>query len=713
MFDGLERRSTIDTLSSVRQSREKDSIYLFRRRRRPSSIDDPGVDETLPQDAGSVEAVATATGETVLTENMDTSWTEEMPTDFSPSRSDRGLSSSSVSDLLPPHAEVIEGVRVFLYNYFQLGFLPRAFFLEQVEKDVSSVPVFLLLSILTLSARFTPSLIKRFGGGRKASSELRRRAMSLLGDEMVAASVERMQALFLLGVSEFGEGNGGRSWLLTGMAIRMAATMRLNREATYDLPAGASPEDAIRSEMTRRSFWLIYCHDQQVAGRSPSTTFPLSSIDVLLPCEEEDFIFGQTPTTGRSALPGSLADRSSLDYATEPHRSLFATMIIGQWLWARTAEHASGMLNPRRVRPWNETESFWKLNRELELWELNLPARQTFSPFTGFLSIPMLLRLSHIVLRRAYLPWMANAVDESSTKIIDSEAPPNFWQGMALHMVQNCINLHQVIQTGLATRSMKGGFPAVFIFGVYMCGDIAYYLNRWPKLCPKHAHHAPTMLQSALEVLEQLEEAWPLASRWRSMLAQLVQSTNLDISFGNAARASRNADKETGIYREPSSSPASSTLRPGSLPATSPAVVSQHVNAPVVNPNLNVQRDSQSAVPIAGNDLQTPGLLNSENGSTPLQFDLSSFDTLNADIFAEANGASQIAGSMPYGGIDAFGADLTAFLRGEAIDWSNPGSQMGDPAYTGEQQQEGQIGMGMSSAAFDLADLFESNTSSY
>ncbi|WWD10154.1 hypothetical protein V865_008288 [Kwoniella europaea PYCC6329] len=631
----------------------------FRRRRRPSSTNDSGADDIeqevtrSPQRTVAQRRVANPVG------RMADILSQEVPRDSSPCQSVHGLSPNSISDLLPPHDEVIEGVRVFLYNYFQLGFLPRAFFLEQVERDMSSVPLFLLLSILTLSARFTPSLIKRFGGGKEASIEMRRRAMGLLGDEIMAASVERMQALFLLGVSEFGEGNGGRSWLLTGMAIRMAATMRLHREATYNLPPGASPEDAIRSEMTRRSFWLIYCHDQQIAGRSPSTTFPLSTIDVLLPCEEEDFIFGQTPTAGRAALPGSAADQSALDYATESHRSLFATMIIGQWLWARAAEHASSMVNPRNVRPWDENENFWKLNRELELWELNLPPRQTFSPFT--------------------------------VRVLKGQ------------------HLDLTIQTGLATRSMRGGFPAVFIFAVYMCGDIAYYLNRWPKLCPKHAHHAPAILQSALELLEQLEEAWPLATRWRSTLAQLVQTSNLDISFGNAARASRYADEETGIYREPNSSPASSTHRPGSLPAISPAFDPQHINIAATNSDAIAQVSRlQPPVPNSVTVESVSALISLQNAEPSIQYDLSSVNNLSTDIFHGQDGTE----SLPFVGYDAFGADLTAFLRGEPMDWSNPGSQIGDSSFGGDQQQS-QIETNINATAFDLAELFEQNTSGF
>jgi hypothetical protein len=46
--------------------------------------------------------------------------------------------------------------------------------------------------------------------------------------------------------------------MLQGTAIRMAAIMGLHRELSYTLEVGASPEEHIRSEMARRTFWLVY-----------------------------------------------------------------------------------------------------------------------------------------------------------------------------------------------------------------------------------------------------------------------------------------------------------------------------------------------------------------------------------------------------------------------------------------------------------------------
>ena len=95
----------------------------------------------------------------------------------------------------------------------QLGFLSRSFFLDQVSSRDPTISDFLLLAILALAARFTAPLIKRFGGPKQASVEMHRRALSIIGEEMMEPTLERMQALFLLGVNDFGEGNGGRSWV--------------------------------------------------------------------------------------------------------------------------------------------------------------------------------------------------------------------------------------------------------------------------------------------------------------------------------------------------------------------------------------------------------------------------------------------------------------------------------------------------------------------
>jgi len=105
----------------------------------------------------------------------------------------------------------VEGCRVFGISCFQLGFVPKALFLESLENDRQSLNVFLLLSMLSVSARFTPCLIDRYGGHDKAGEHFLGCAAKMVEEEMFEPTLERAQAFFLLGIAEWGKGNRNRS----------------------------------------------------------------------------------------------------------------------------------------------------------------------------------------------------------------------------------------------------------------------------------------------------------------------------------------------------------------------------------------------------------------------------------------------------------------------------------------------------------------------
>lgn len=92
-----------------------------------------------------------------------------------------------------------------------LGFLPKAIFLERLAVDRKSISVFFLLSILSVSARFTKCLIERYGDASKATDYFIMKASDLLPSEIYNPSLERTQALLLLGISEWTQGNRTRS----------------------------------------------------------------------------------------------------------------------------------------------------------------------------------------------------------------------------------------------------------------------------------------------------------------------------------------------------------------------------------------------------------------------------------------------------------------------------------------------------------------------
>lgn len=115
---------------------------------------------------------------------------------------------------LPPLEELVDGVSRFTRYYFQLGFLPKEQYLERLRTDYRSVNVFLLVSILSISARLSPPLSNRFGNGIAAAKYFTQRAArTSLHQIYETPSLERCQAFYLLSIAQQGSGDSNKSYV--------------------------------------------------------------------------------------------------------------------------------------------------------------------------------------------------------------------------------------------------------------------------------------------------------------------------------------------------------------------------------------------------------------------------------------------------------------------------------------------------------------------
>ena len=117
-------------------------------------------------------------------------------------------------DDLPPLGDLIDGVNRFTRYYFQLGFIPKQQYPERLRKDHRSVNLFLLLSVLSISARLSPSLKIRYGTGVKAAEFFMERASSIaIGEVYQEPTLERCQAFYLLSIAQQGSGLRNKSYV--------------------------------------------------------------------------------------------------------------------------------------------------------------------------------------------------------------------------------------------------------------------------------------------------------------------------------------------------------------------------------------------------------------------------------------------------------------------------------------------------------------------
>jgi hypothetical protein len=117
-------------------------------------------------------------------------------------------------DLLPPLPDIIEAVHLFTRNYFQLGFIPKDLFRDQLATNHRSVSVFLLLGILSISARFSSSLAARYDGEIKAAAFFMDRANAIALQELYQEpTLERCQGFYLLSLAQQGSGMRNMSYV--------------------------------------------------------------------------------------------------------------------------------------------------------------------------------------------------------------------------------------------------------------------------------------------------------------------------------------------------------------------------------------------------------------------------------------------------------------------------------------------------------------------
>lgn len=444
----------------------------------------------------------------------------------------------------PPHEEIVAGCRVFVTSYFQLGFLPKAIFLESIARNVNSVSPFLLSSILSIAARFTPGLVRRYGSAARATDNFLQIARALAPAEMYRPSLDRAQGFFLLAIAEWGNGDKERSSMDMGVAVRMSSILRLHREETYALPPGAPAEHVIRAESARRTFWMIHSQENLQAGYSSPAPFPLDDLTARLPCDEHDFAFGIHPAP-RSVLPGTLPAEQAPDAARSRHRCLFATLVQSHHLWGQVARRACRSdLKTNGARPWEPGSEYQTLTQELRTFEDEMPERHRWSLWNlrgwkaeqmhlSYLAVVMVLRVSNIVERRIYLDEILSSInhplDDGATVSPKTTrggggaaAPDHFWRTMADELFGNVYELHEQIDAFYAMRTRDEGFPAILVFCVYICGSLASYLWRYPQLCPRVARKAEEMSLRSVQVLGSLHRAWPTSTRWNQGLQQIA-----------------------------------------------------------------------------------------------------------------------------------------------------------------------------------------------
>ncbi|KIK68365.1 hypothetical protein GYMLUDRAFT_35765 [Collybiopsis luxurians FD-317 M1] len=547
---------------------------------------------------------------------------QPVPATVGSSVSGQPISPTTHEELLPPQDELVDACEWFFSTYFQLGFLHKPTFMHTLITAPQSISTFLLLSMLSISARFSPRLIERYGTGANAADVFARQAQKLAGEELVgAATLDRAQAFFLCSIWSWGSGYRDRSWIYLGVAARMASILKLSQESSYNLSPDASVEAVIKAEVSRRTWWVIFMSDNLLSsGCGRPISFDLDQVTIPLPLDEDHFSFGyQGPTTvlpGTKAKgrprheapfnapqidpqlqaqshppPEASADGGDVNSNDIGERSLYGNLVTIADIWARVARSAlvrsqpSGTPAPAsaNLAPWHP-DSDYKIINELDAWEATLGPRQSWSMSNllayqsknldmGFRGIFLFMHLSHIVMRRSYLPMLAHDVQNGQQSSIrtgpDRQSllpPPRFWETMVHDLFAHALKAIELVKSWVPTRPFSRGCTPMMGFSLFMAGSVLAYLRKWKWLCPSLYPYTQPAIQNALDMIADIAVVWPnMGARWHAALSQASAESDAPNALslnghrdrgveglGRAAEEDLIVDQREGMYRHKS-----------------------------------------------------------------------------------------------------------------------------------------------------------------
>ncbi|GAA5852502.1 hypothetical protein JCM8547_002521 [Rhodosporidiobolus lusitaniae] len=497
--------------------------------------------------------------------------------------------------VLPSKELVIEGCEAFFSTPFQLTFLHRPSFLHKLASLPPNTaqytplaahhpPAFLLLAILAVSARFCEPLVRRAGGDpREASEGWAEKAKALVVNELFSPSLERVQALYLLSLHEYGHGQAFKAKMLHKLARSMAEPLKLHEDVE-----GLS---VVENESRRRTWWFLKFEPNALLSeaRTLSAFKPRTvGAQLHLPSQETDWTFG---IPSRNLGPPGSHDLSLLG----------AVLTVSTHLGA-VAESASSLLSSASPTPdpRSPDSSFASLSAgfsdilnalsPVQQWSTQtLLAYRTQNLDLGFLSLWVQVHLVELLLRRTYLPEMIRALhptaagegegegekevkaEEGEEKKKDEgkdEGEREYYGKMAEEMIQAAMRVIEVQEEVAGVRAGARGVTVQLAFSTFLASLTLSHLRLAPFLSPSLSSPSTTLtakLTSALSILQSSAGLFPVAEKWHRLLWTSI-AEHPSPSFSTE----REREEEMALYR-PYAPPPLTAATPGPTDAANAA----------------------------------------------------------------------------------------------------------------------------------------------
>ncbi|EWC44776.1 hypothetical protein DRE_06414 [Drechslerella stenobrocha 248] len=300
-----------------------------------------------------------------------------------------------------------------------------------------SLPQHLLNAICATSIRYT------LPPKEKTLTEWTERFASLARNQVDAdePSIDNLLTLILLSDVYFALGQGKKSFMQLGSAIRMALALELHRE----LPP-TSPVTSIEREVRRRCFWTCYLMDRfAVCGSNRPPLISDCTIKLRLPCSESHFRSGKPSEESLFSEDGFGQQFDSIPQSRNTNAMLVEIVRI---LGKTVLYIQQGGVKGDSHFPWHSSSNLSMIRNELKVWagyfENKAQEKASFpsgSEATVFYLSKAVYHLIYCLICRTFLPINLKEIKGTGTQ--------QAWQQEATNM---CLQ-HAKVLTDLAHQA--------------------------------------------------------------------------------------------------------------------------------------------------------------------------------------------------------------------------------------------------------------------
>ncbi|KAL2133540.1 hypothetical protein VTI74DRAFT_2193 [Chaetomium olivicolor] len=399
--------------------------------------------------------------------------------------------------------------------------------------DTSPEINLVLLGILTLTARFHPTLVSYVNASRNAPAtsgtpkgrpsmpaadassaseyyaDVLTKALGGLRMSMTMASVERVQAFLMLGLYEWSQARprvgGMAAWMYVGVAIRMAQALGLGdgdrespklfkarpiKTAQQSMPPG---QRIIAKEIRRRTMFSCLILDRLLGcGKDRVSTIRSEDLQIQLPCSEVSFDLSEEVYTGfLKPLPGEETGRRISD-------SVLGRFVRLVDLWGEISRwsFAGGRFTEDHP-PWSPGSTFFHLRAKLEAFYRDLPdhfkwsesnyyKHENHQASSVYVSMHMLGAVCRIMLHREYIPFIPIACEKPVGPLDEptfpaGQEPEGFWEASAeeiFHAAREIVDLTEICRDKLPMSSLV-------LFAVWTAAFVGIYAVHFPHIDTK------------------------------------------------------------------------------------------------------------------------------------------------------------------------------------------------------------------------------------